>query len=95
MSDYKGKASQSNIEMIAAPNPAHDIVMLRLSSDTKEAGIISWYNELGIAVQQTRVEWDGSEKEVEMNVSALPAGIYFVRFNGETGSAFVKVTVYR
>jgi len=83
------------VAMNAAPNPAHDAVMLRFSSSTPEAGIVSWYNELGIAVQQTYVEWNGGEKEVEMNVSALPAGIYFVRFNGDSGSAFVKVTVYR
>jgi hypothetical protein len=49
--------------MHAAPNPARDAVVLRFSSSTSEAGMVTWYNALGVAVQQTYVEWDGGERK--------------------------------
>lgn len=87
--------NSGDIQLHAAPNPARDIVTLSFSSDEAEAGMISWYNELGIAMKQTFIEWNGGETKIEMNVSDLAAGIYMVRLNGENGSAFVKVMVYR
>jgi hypothetical protein len=86
---------ESILEISAKPNPAHNNVTIRLSSSEKESGMITWYNELGIMVEQMHVAWNGGDNDAEMNVSSLPAGIYMVKFTGENGSAFVKVTVYR
>lgn len=87
--------SVNNVELMAAPNPAQDVVTLRLSSANPESGMIVWYDDLGIARKQTFTQWDGSEIEIEMNVSDLAGGIYFVHFNGIAGSGFTKVIVYR
>lgn len=83
------------IKLSAVPNPARDIITLQLSAPEPESGVIGWYDELGIARKQEFTAWDGSETTIEMNVSDLPEGIYFVRFDGINGSGFVKVIIFR
>jgi PKD repeat protein len=91
----QGNDLPENVSLKATPNPAKDVITLRIAASAPEKGIIGWYDELGIARKQLYTEWDGRETDIEMNVSDLAEGIYFVRFNGTTGSGFVKVMIFR
>lgn len=90
-----GGPNVSSVGIKASPNPVRDVVTLHFSSDDGETGVVEWFNELGVSLKQRAISWKGNESEIEMNVSDLPSGIYYVRFTGENGSAFTKVIVYR
>lgn len=89
------KALIESVQLKATPNPARGMVTLHLTSSDSESGIIGWYDELGIARKQVSVSWNGTETDLEMEVSDLPEGIYFVRFNGTGSSGLTKVIVLR
>jgi hypothetical protein len=83
------------LSLTATPNPARDIVNLKFDSGEDVDGVVTWYNDLGVAVKQQQVMLTTKSHVVEVHVSELPAGVYFVRFNGDHATAFTTVVVYR
>jgi hypothetical protein len=77
-------------ELKAAPNPVRDVVTLFLSSGEADAGDILWFNELGIQVKRSYVEWKRGGETIEMDVSDLPAGTYLVRSSVKTVMRLLK-----
>ncbi|MEP7127620.1 MAG: T9SS type A sorting domain-containing protein, partial [Chitinophagales bacterium] len=89
------KDAPAIVQLKATPNPTRGAVTLHFVSPTSESGTISWYDELGNIRKQLITSWEGTETDIEMNVSDLAEGIYLVRFNGTSSSGFTKVVVFR
>ncbi|MBK9731314.1 MAG: PKD domain-containing protein [Chitinophagaceae bacterium] len=89
------KEAPAIVQLKATPNPTRGAVTLHFVSPASESGTISWFDELGNIRKQLITSWEGTETDIEMNVSDLAEGIYLVRFNGTSSSGFTKVVVFR
>ena len=69
------------------PNPASEVVNVKSDFAMSGIEVISY---LG---QRVYTQTCKGDKEVQMKVSALPSGIYFVKVNTEQGVGMVKVAV--
>ncbi len=81
------------------PNPARDYIEIYLEyppleGDERGRSEIKIYNTLSESVMSTSVpinrDTSASGGEVRVDVSNLPAGVYYVRF-GSVGKMFVKI----
>jgi len=70
------------------PNPARDEVTIALGND-KVGGMeeVRIYNSMGILLKKHRPD---KQPEFSMDVSGLPAGIYFVRVRGSNNASCVR-----
>lgn len=72
------------------PNPASETVMIDLSSFSTDIVTISVLDQLGREVKNENV----SSKNIEMNIAALPEGVYTITMSSDSQRAvsrFVKV----
>lgn len=72
------------------PNPAHDFVTVM--SGSAQTGIITVYNSIG---QEVLVRRAYSGAPVELDVSALPTGVYYVSVHTMAGIRSRTVTILR
>lgn len=80
-----------------SPNPATDVIQIKLPEDQAQGGTISIYNEVGAVVQENTVGELASadDKSVQLDISGLRKGIYLLKFNRDGYSAtgrFVKIS---
>ena len=83
------------IETNIYPNPASDIINIDLNlNESREFVIISMYNADGRLVKAEKYV-DISRKNINLNVSDLPSGIYNLRLSTEKGYTTQKVSVIK
>ena len=71
--------------MMIYPNPTNGFV--KLSAISGQLSVVKVYNSLGMLVEEVEVNAD----EVEINLSAYNAGVYFINIETENGVAVEKV----
>jgi hypothetical protein len=64
--------------MTIFPNPAMSGVMVKLADPSSVGGLLEVFDQLGRQVLTMRV----TSTEVQLNVSAWSAGVYFIRVSG-------------
>ncbi len=79
--------TNEDINMLLFPNPAH--AQLTIQSANQPINEITITNLLGQEIKGERREGIG-QREVRIDVSGLPEGIYFVKINGSEVRRFVK-----
>jgi PKD repeat protein len=88
-----GDASISpNYEFSVTPNPAHNMLEINFTPKMATALSVNLSNELGQQVFTKNIGRTSSYKET-VDVSTLPAGIYFLTVHTEKESAKVKVII--
>ena len=76
------------------PNPVNDQVSLAFSIGKSSSLAVSVYNYLGHqAVKTRKYEFDPGEHTISVNTSALENGIYYARFQTESGIKTAKFVV--
>ena len=76
-------------QIMLSPNPCHDIVTLKMPDNVSNYNSISFITLDGkIAMNQFL---SNDIKEVDLNVSALPNGIYLIQINGSFDQRFERL----
>jgi hypothetical protein len=89
---YTGlKEPSSGPSFTVYPNPAKDYVEIGLDNGS-EASSISLYSISGKLIESRDITGI-NDRTVRLGVSELPAGVYFVRMTGITGSKDLKVVI--
>jgi hypothetical protein len=88
-----GKQYIYNSDVIITPNPASDFITIQLSNKglppfVAESDKVQIFDVMGIEVMSVGTELDQSQQRI--NVSHLPAGVYFIRI-GDKVEKFVKM----
>ncbi len=87
--DVSGINVVKNIPLSLYPNPAHKSVHLNFSTQYSSV-VIELFNTLGqLCISQKVAKQD----EIEINVSTLKSGIYFLKINSENYSEVKKVVI--
>ncbi|QYA25174.1 S8 family serine peptidase [Gramella sp. MT6] len=71
------------------PNPVNEVMYIKMYSPVMEEMNIRFYNTLGALVKTTQSE--GSDSMIEVPVSNLSAGIYFVEITTENARSVKKI----
>ncbi len=61
-----------------SPNPAENMTSLKLNANDAFNGQLSLFNSLGTLVKNENVNIHKGENKLNVNVSELPQGIYFI-----------------
>jgi len=70
------------------PNPAVNTVSVVMTAGTRTGSLLEVYNQVGQKLMTTNI----SSLNIQLNVSALPGGVYIVRINGgQPGNNFKMV----
>lgn len=77
-----------------APNPTTDVVILNLENTDNK--VLSWalLNETGVVLKQSQGQNSSLGDQVRIDLTGVPAGVYFMRIQGEKGCAtksFVRI----
>jgi hypothetical protein len=84
---------QAPDEVLLFPNPAKDLLNIRFKK-THSSTLIRIYNEAGNQVyQESLIEFPGTEKTID--ISKLPAGVYFVNFHFEDKDESIRIVKTR
>jgi len=67
------------------PNPATTTIHLRFQSGDDQNGMVEIVNAVGQVMKTEEVVLEKGENEIQLNVSSLPAGVYFAVINSEDG----------
>jgi hypothetical protein len=78
--------TQSESEVRIYPNPCNDLLKIESSEDL---GLISLYNSFGELILKKKVD----EKQLEIPVSAYPAGVYMIRVETDVETISKKIVV--
>ncbi len=89
MIDLDGKSTYSMIRVINStstvqnvkvyPNPTSNVITTDFSLEEENEGMIQIFDALGSMVSQQAADYKAGANRVRTDVSALPAGIYFVK----------------
>jgi uncharacterized repeat protein (TIGR03803 family) len=85
------ESSLSKIEIVVAPNPATDFILIQSTSNEDQALIAELFNLAGQIIKSQRMPTPASTIEMKMDVSDIHAGFYFLR----VGNATQKVQILR
>jgi hypothetical protein len=81
---------------ILTPNPARDRTRLRFTSNTAGQGMLRVVNGLGQEVLSQKLDRvDGGVNDVSIDLSGVPAGLYFVSVSAGSRASPSKLTVVR
>lgn len=72
------------------PNPADRIVYTSIHSQKTESGMLSVINLVGQVLMQKEVSLNAGQNQLEANIDQLPAGLYFIRIQSNSGSAMQR-----
>jgi subtilisin-like proprotein convertase family protein len=75
------------------PNPAQSIVNMRLQHPLSSVANVRLLNVQGQVVQQAILS--AGQQQLEMNTSALAAGLYFIELNANSGKITQKLVIQR
>ena len=92
-SSTSGLNSKQKALFLLAPNPARDYIELSIPPSNKrgsEAVLVKIYDVLGVKQHVSFAATPLSEGNLRLDVSSLPAGVYFVRVGGQV-LKFVKL----
>jgi hypothetical protein len=64
------------------PNPTKDITTLKINANNSFKGIVKIYNALGASVLEKSVEITDGKNAIELPISSLDTGIYFISLEG-------------
>jgi hypothetical protein len=99
---YEGPASVEEPNSVVGasleiyPNPCRDIAHLRVKMNKKQAVSFELYSMIGQKVKNvSREVKPAGSHELELDVSDLPAGIYFVRLTSGKDISTRKIVVSR
>jgi hypothetical protein len=72
------------------PNPATDMVLVKLNDGSKTGCLLDVFNQVGQKLMTTRI----TSSSFLLNISSLPRGIYFIRLrNGQQGNSVKLVKI--
>ena len=82
------------IEMNIFPNPAHDILFIKLNTNREESISINLYSSTGVLVQEIENGVTTSNENVfEVDAKNLSHGVYFVRFTSQNETLTKRVII--
>ena len=73
------------------PNPVNEVMYIKMYSPVMEKMNIKFYNTLGALVKTSQSE--GSDSMIEVPVSNLSPGIYFVEITTENARSVKKIVI--
>jgi hypothetical protein len=76
-----------------SPNPASQLSVLKIKSADNSNAKISIYNSLGALVMTEAVDINKGENKINLQLSSLNNGIYFVNIENETGKITKKLII--
>lgn len=82
---------QLDFPLTASPNPASETVQLRYDLPTSGPLNVSLFNAAGTQVQSKKLEAVQGENVTNLEISSLPAGVYFVRLQLREGIRTVRL----
>lgn len=80
-----GVIQQDKRQIVLYPNPASDVVNVRITGETGKTNQVQILNSTGMVMPAVEVKGTGSGN-FRINVSSLPAGIYLLKIDGTEGS---------
>jgi hypothetical protein len=80
------KALENNFSM--SPNPANDFTELTFTSDTDGQVVLSVYSISGQLIKQHTAGFRRGSTSVRIDMSELPAGVYYLNMNSSNGMQF-------
>jgi len=85
---------QPTLNLTVRTNPVRDIAVIELNVPRSGDGILTLYNTMGERVRTIRCKVEPGHKVLKLDVTDLPAGVYFLKliFGGER--MFKKLTVF-
>lgn len=83
--------AQLDFPLLASPNPATETVQLRFDLPTNSPLNVSLFNAAGAQVQSKDLGAVQGENIVDLELTELPAGIYFVRLRLSNGIRTVRL----
>ncbi len=92
--DQLSKIEQSNSNVTVFPNPANDVVRLKLDGIINEAIKIEVFNYSGVLMKTLNIIHSGGINEnISLPVNELKPGIYFIRINHnqKTATRIVRI----
>lgn len=72
------------------PNPAHQVLIIDVTSGSAEKASVTIENMLGEIVIKPENSTNGGSFKMEISLSSLPGGVYFVRLNSIDGTKMVR-----
>ncbi|WP_025761565.1 T9SS type A sorting domain-containing protein [Dyadobacter tibetensis] len=81
-------------EVTLAPNPASEVIRLKLFAKAAGTAKLETFNQAGIAVDVESTNLQAGQNEVDVNIAGLPEGHYFIRLTHEQGDSihrFIKI----
>ncbi len=86
--DTKNPENQLAVQI--SPNPAHDLLNIRLQTTTPDAWSWKLSNSAGQVISKARVE---ASTETALRFAGLPTGLYFIEIRDGQGKAAVRKVV--
>jgi len=77
-------------EMILEPNPAHDFVNIKMSTNTNDHAKITVFDLIGRSVLSNEIELNGNDRTYTLDISGLKYGMYlvYIRSGANISKAF-------
>lgn len=83
------KAPENQLAVQLSPNPAHELLNIRLQTATSNA----WSWRLNNAAGQTIASGETTAMESSLNLTGIPQGLYFVEIRDAAGQSAVRKVV--
>ena len=91
MEEHGGAGAREDGKVVLFPNPADDKITISAgNTGFGEMEEVSIYNNMGILLKRHRPD---KQSEFRMDVSGLPAGIYFIQVKGNQNASCVRKLV--
>jgi hypothetical protein len=78
---------KSNSSFLVYPNPANSILNIELIHFKSETSQLELYNVLGQLLRRGQIE---SNKKMQMDISTLSSGVYYLRCEGQVKKIIIE-----
>lgn len=82
--------SEMAVTLQVFPNPATDVVNLKITSDDEQPGRVGIYNQTGVEMWRAEAAIQKGTNTIQVNVADFPAGVYYIVTPNAGRSSFIK-----
>ncbi|MFZ4797032.1 MAG: T9SS type A sorting domain-containing protein [Bacteroidia bacterium] len=82
-----------NNGFVMYPNPANENVSIVLNANQKSEGNVNLFDIKGAFIKSIKTKLDAGINNIELSLSDLPKGMYFVQINSNEGSLTKKLII--
>lgn len=82
-----------DFEMKVYPNPASDMVNIKLTSKKRESATLTLYSVDGTLVYNSSIELSQGNEIIQLPVNNLSKGFYFIQLKGSTNTSIKRLVI--